>query len=1122
MSTDRRRTPGSSEIDIAAGMDRIRAAENTSAIESVLNGLRETFSCRSATIHVAAGAGLISLLSVPDASSSGETIPFESEHPVAACARVRDIVFVQGSPESGPWSDMFALPLVSSEATIGVLSLERPLRGREQLASLSRIIAMALTPLLRDEGARAARRFNTPDVIMKTVRNSSPYESTTERLRTLTTTLMNSFALTSVRLYSESDGSPELLLSAGDDIAVEAYVDIEGPLKKGIHAASLRHDPDRRCTMSRNIVPIDSPDEGRIVVVYEMDAARRDTDGVRENVSCAYLALLALAGTENTVSLNWVRAIETMEKVADDVSRSGDDYQGLVLERFLDRLSEMGFIAGYDILPGSEIAGTSTRGDSDGNGHQINSELAMLMSESSETKQPLFDKHASTVVFPVKDDANDTWEIALRLTGRQLLRSERRLWERLGSAFGLLVRGFMLEAKSRRQAEETRKLRSSLSAFQGASASMETADTAGKVVTRLAESLSTITLGEAFGLVKDGDAFTPVLPADDTIRIESAVVESMLSSSIEVAGHVYDVHPDALRGRLPELVGSEVYHGLYAVTISSREGEARGLVLCPGQKSRFLPVTREGELSGLASLADVRMSCISLAEEASLERKKLRKFEELISKISLSEADSHIMASIVEAASVITNSEMSALAILDVEKGRLVSANSNGFDLTDEVRKRWSSGGVTGRILRTLEAEIINDYAFDPDRDSYSIDSLKVRQLAGVPIRIDVKHKGFLVVMNTADGMYSVAHLRTLELLSNIASSAIRAANARDERRRLVSDFDKLQSAELKLYSSRSFSELIELLANEARDIFHASAVLIATDVNNVKRILFSTTQDVAEGDVVYNSGPIGLQFDEQPHTARIVERATLEEEWAKVLETNELLLVRSGLPHNSIVVATVNAEGKAKYATEDIDNFSKLSKIASTALEKTVLLSGINQKLKHIEIMHTIVDALVYGKKEYEIYDSVLPTLVEMCRADLGLLWKYDREGEKLKVSAEWYRSRETEHLVGYEVGANKGIVGSVVMNKMPVLIANAAIDNKAVHISGTNVEKFESVLGMPLIVSGKLLGVLTVYRDQPPPFTSSELDMLSGVSNDISLVMARHSLEADGKKHAGLPGTD
>ena len=126
------------------------------------------------------------------------------------------------------------------------------------------------------------------------------------------------------------------------------------------------------------------------------------------------------------------------------------------------------------------------------------------------------------------------------------------------------------------------------------------------------------------------------------------------------------------------------------------------------------------------------------------------------------------------------------------------------------------------------------------------------------------------------------------------------------------------------------------------------------------------------------------------------------------------------------------------------------------------------------------------------------------------------------MRVSAEYYKNMSTEHLLGYEVNSNQGIVGSVVRNKMPVLIANAAINNNAVHIRGTNVEKFESVLGMPLIVNEKLLGVLMVYRDNPPPFTSAELDTLSSVSNDISLVMAKHSIESERKSYSDWPHTD
>ncbi len=1089
----------------------------------MLESIRDTFDCKSVALFSFDGNEFRKMISAPEgAAGEGNPSPSQREH-LAMCMASNEDRIPPSDVKIGSEDDLFALPLFRDNIAAGVLAILGPGKDRESVIRFSRMLKDAVTALLPqadDENRMNAKAF---EKLLRAVGSFTLNAPAVDRLAALTTAIRDSFGLESIQLYCENEGKPELIVSEGETIRVDAFAEILESLKRGVMTTGLRLDPATSLMKSRTIIPIDSSRGSPIVAIYEMDAARSDGDEVREGTRILYRTLLGLTEMETGVSFAWLRAIEAIDKTVSESSRTGVVTSTAVLGRILERLKETGFIRGYGLLPAGDVACISSP-ENDGDGRRkMEESLVALMRDSMETKQLLHDEaNGSLLAFPVRDDDDNVWSVAFELPRKPRLVQEKELWERLSRSFGILIRGFILKAKNRMQSEEIQRLKAGASAFIVASFEIESADTLNRLVSKLTEGISRMTKGRAYGLVNEGEDFRLVDPANDTFRVGADEISMMLASSTEVSKHVHDVPPDILGEKLSELAGSETDQSIYAVTVRSTYGNLKGVVVVAGQSNYFLAKTREDTLSGLASLANMRMDGIDLAEESALERKRLKKVEEVISRISLAEGDNNIVSSIVEAASLLTNSDLSALAIIDVEKGKFISGLAKGFEISDEIAKRWYIDGVTGRILRTLEAEIVNDYASDPDREQYALETLKFRQIAGVPIKIDVKQRGFLAVMNTRDGRYGMEHVRTLELLSNIASSTVRAATAKEERRRLVSDFDKLQAAELRLYSSRTFSELIELVAEEVKNLFHASSVLITADVHNVKRILYSTSQEIEEGDVVYNSGPIGLQFDEQLHSPRIVERAALEEEWSKGLETNELLLVRSGMQHDSMVVAVVNTEGAPKYGAEDIENFSKISRMVSTALDKTRLLAGINEKLKHIEITHSILNALVYGRKEYEIFDSVLPTLVDMCGADLGLLWKYEPEAQKMRVSAEYYKNMSTEHLLGYEVNSNQGIVGSVVRNKMPVLIANAAINNNAVHIRGTNVEKFESVLGMPLIVNEKLLGVLMVYRDNPPPFTSAELDTLSSVSNDISLVMAKHSIESERKSYSDWPHTD
>lgn len=1073
---------GNTDADRGKGISRLPA---------VLDDIRSSFMCKSVVLFTLEESELVrvALSGSEGADSKEKRIRLDSGHPLAKAVT---------SGNDSIAGSMALLNLKMGGGRHGLLLLDG---SSGDLTSLA-----AVAPVLKDAVTLAAERADgngRPDaqLLFDTIRNLRSTRSASVKLAEITDSLRSICDLRSIRLYSGSDTEVHCSFSSGADMDSGGQLDIQNAIVSGFPSAKLRLDNASGRLYNRVIVPVEHMGGAGMAAVYEIESGRGDEDDVRTIVLASYGTALGLVEGERTVSLNWLKAIELMENEAGEVSKQKEPSSAQILNSVLEKLNRGQLIGGYEVqhLDASKEVGEVFRG-------------RRQRSSTAGSVEPSFGSHnGKGVSFNLQDEGGDAWKVTLILKERPVLSSEKEMWKYLAICFGILIKAFISRAKSRKLNEEISRLKAGASGFIDATRSIEAADSTRKLVKNCAEGISTLFRFESYGLIREDDNFRLITPLNLDIVVQYEEILAVLSSSRMVADRIYDVPLSAVTGALSELTGSETNDRLYAIALSTQGDEIGGIILCPAQKNYYLSDTREVTLSGLASQASMKLKGLKWAEEAQSEKRKQKKVEEVISAISQAEGNSNIVSSIVDAACELTKSEKAAIGIIDVENNNVVAGNMGTYEPEGRFEDWSPTSGVTGRILRTQEAEIVNDYPGDPDRQDHAAKKLGFRKIAGVPIRIDVKHRGVLMVAKTHGSPYESSDLRTLESLANMASSAVRAINARTERRRLISDFDSLQSAELKLYSSKSFGELINLLADEVRKLFHASAVLIASEVNNTKRILFSTSPEIEDGDIIYNSGAIGLQFDELPHSARVVERAMIEEEWGKRLETNELLLVRAGEQYNSIVIVAVNRKGGPKYGTEDIDNFNKISKIASTALDKTLILSGINQKLKHLEMMHTIVDALVYAKSESEIFDSILPTLVGMCSADVGLLWKYDEERQKVTVSAEFYADQNPEHLVGYEVSAKRGIVGGVVNNRLPVLIANAAIDNKAVQISGTNVERFESVLGVPLIVRERLLGVLMVYRDNPPPFTSAEMAVLTNLSNDISLVMAKHSPEKE-----------
>ena len=127
----------------------------------------------------------------------------------------------------------------------------------------------------------------------------------------------------------------------------------------------------------------------------------------------------------------------------------------------------------------------------------------------------------------------------------------------------------------------------------------------------------------------------------------------------------------------------------------------------------------------------------------------------------------------------------------------------------------------------------------------------------------------------------------------------------------------------------------------------------------------------------------------------------------------------------------------------------------------------------------------------------TVLDTLVEsaghLCRADRVAI-RLARDGLYHNVASYGFPTKHVAHMRSHPVAADRtSIVGRVVLAGKSVHIPDADADPELTLLQARGVEKNRTVLGVPLLRDGKLIGVLVATRLNVESFTDKQIELVT-----------------------------
>ena len=153
-------------------------------------------------------------------------------------------------------------------------------------------------------------------------------------------------------------------------------------------------------------------------------------------------------------------------------------------------------------------------------------------------------------------------------------------------------------------------------------------------------------------------------------------------------------------------------------------------------------------------------------------------------------------------------------------------------------------------------------------------------------------------------------------------------------------------------------------------------------------------------------------------------------------------------------------------------------------------LTEAIEQQAATSEVLEVV------GRGEFElqpVFETVVRHAVRLCRADAGMIYQLDGHVYRLAYllgGPDAYRAEIEDRPIAQDAGT---VVGRVGIERRTVQIPDVLADPDYQWQRARELGGFRTLLGVPMLVDRRVVGVITLWRDEVDPFDERTIGLVT-----------------------------
>ena len=192
------------------------------------------------------------------------------------------------------------------------------------------------------------------------------------------------------------------------------------------------------------------------------------------------------------------------------------------------------------------------------------------------------------------------------------------------------------------------------------------------------------------------------------------------------------------------------------------------------------------------------------------------------------------------------------------------------------------------------------------------------------------------------------------------------------------------------------------------------------------------------------------------------------------------------------------------KFTVDDVDLLQLAADRAAIAIDHARAYEAEHSTRRRLEDVQAVTDAALAHLELDELLGVLLPRIRDILRTDTCAVLLLDKEREELVARAALGIEEEVEQ--GVRIPLGRGFAGRVAARAEPIIIDD--LDKFDVWNPILRQKGIRSMLGVPLLARGDVIGVLHVGTLTPRRFTRDDVELLSLVAERVGIATERAQL--------------